>query len=1289
MAGVIEYTTQNKKASAILEDVYVVANGDSERDEHDSPVTSRNENMLLSNMCNIQCGGLPSTPQKNHMQIKSRGVSVASKKHKSTSRPVDLICSQFPTNSNSTVGVDVSCGAINAFSNDVPYNSVGLSLARSVDTNPGGFLSQHTRRRRRPTLLSSLSSSPSRNDSNENIIRRRLMASGIHLSAAGRRRTFRSSSPGVERFNYAKALLRSDIELEKLSRKIRSEINESELFELALAAEEAADLGVTNFSGRASTFGGEPHQKQQKESNKAEAGHPLIGILKPLVGDSMSTNSRLAQIPCSSRTTPTHFKASEFNDNGLQNVGSSPIRFSEQSLLEHARAAAAAVVVAPPAAQQQRATLIQVRKVPERRSMRINSLRDVHEVIPHWKELHGHMRTHFYRSNVNTDSLFFGEKEAPSTLLSPFSIRKNISPSFNQAQDDDIPTNHKRTKSFFDNIAGMKLLNNFRPMKSPRQTAIDGLTDDVPIPKASTKTESLETEEFSVILSPHQSPEKRLGKTKSPEFLVPSGLTQIDLNQNDKFLSIQGASPKVENRDDRLGQTVSLTPRFPKRSDSFDLEILQITGNLLTSPQQPDDSPSLDEQDDTNSENDDGHNGRSDQPGSVSAENAAMAFSPDSELVPFKFDSTASLNRERRDFSETSSEKNSVCPVSPSNDSSLLHFDPRHIGPTSPTSPSTPNHSMILQRKDSGFSTPAHLRMIKGLHVQNDDEIRFRREEFLELSKTEDLDALKLEDEALTATPATGVYSQFEPNSIVQNSSERSQKTQVATPLPCAETRHLAIPMIQSSKSESRKFMTTSYDSQSTHKNSGKSRILLRRSKRELDCDSEVSSSVHSKKNPHTKITAQQCIDDSKSSSSPNLCISPLALTVESDGIGRLTSSMLKLSSNRSAREILCNKEEDEKKECDGTISSLNLGAYFEIEDERQKYVINLFPDRDEKQNGNNPAAWQDSSTEGEGEKTLSMLRLNNDSECSTLRKNKSVLKLQKRTDGYEANQVVKNSCITTKEIESIDNRIMELEGGLSASSIKRHDASYGRDYPTDATSGDNLSVCQSLPSTDVTFKTAVQTVQGVAVQTVQEVFSHLSLGSPKSQLKSKEWEAERENKEFLSNYFYCAKSLESDKVQHLALNNSVAQVKSSNSEGERLVCTEPCNGLDTPCYMFGIDTMCGGLINLIPRDINVDSDTGNKWNQDKNGVTSEVKIRGMSPSMSMGQTHQRCRKSFSGINSSEQGGGGNWLGMFRRVASERFNFQFQTEENELEKSRHPYTPPCLNRRVPTQSQTL
>lgn len=59
-----------------------------------------------------------------------------------------------------------------------------------------------------------------------------------------------------ESFNYAKALLESDKELERLAEKICSDITDSEMLEVAFLAEKAAAEGMETFSSQPYTFGG-------------------------------------------------------------------------------------------------------------------------------------------------------------------------------------------------------------------------------------------------------------------------------------------------------------------------------------------------------------------------------------------------------------------------------------------------------------------------------------------------------------------------------------------------------------------------------------------------------------------------------------------------------------------------------------------------------------------------------------------------------------------------------------------------------------------------------------------------------------------------------------------------------------------------------------------------------------------------------------------------------------------------------------------------------------------------
>jgi hypothetical protein len=66
---------------------------------------------------------------------------------------------------------------------------------------------------------------------------------------------YRKRQQYKEPHNYAKLLLQSEKALENLSRKIRTEIQHSEMLELALEAERAANAGVLSFSAKPSTFG--------------------------------------------------------------------------------------------------------------------------------------------------------------------------------------------------------------------------------------------------------------------------------------------------------------------------------------------------------------------------------------------------------------------------------------------------------------------------------------------------------------------------------------------------------------------------------------------------------------------------------------------------------------------------------------------------------------------------------------------------------------------------------------------------------------------------------------------------------------------------------------------------------------------------------------------------------------------------------------------------------------------------------------------------------------------------
>ena len=1251
MAGAVEYmpsTDKNTKVDhRMIGGVYVVADGDSDSDEYDDNETGRNGILLPQNVCDIDSAGLQSKTRIKSMK-KKKGIPVSNKKSSFARRPVDFMCSTFPTDANSMVGVDVSCGAMNAFSRDVPYNSAGLSLASPQSSVYMASPQNSARRRRRP--IAPAFSPSSNNDDTRS--RRRLMASHVNIPTRSRK----AASPGVERFNYAKALLRSDHELEKLSRRIRSEINESELFELAQAAEKAANSGVDNFSGRASTFG--------RELATTKTGLPVTE--KKLFKNETATHSTSAKIPHTTHIGPSWQQESARNDNQNQRGSSGTNGLPEQSLLEHARAAAAAVVVAAPAIPSRTTTTTHIRKEPEKRSMRIDSLRNVNEVIPRWNELHSQMRTHFYRSNVETSYLFFCETESSPNPSNGYSIRNSILPSRKKsAEDKNKTTNHQQKKSFFDNIASIKLLPDFRPNKSQLPEVVDSQPDD----DTNTNQET-ERKEFGTILSSHISTKEHIGRTLSPSLTVPPGLAHPD-----EYNSNGCDSRNLEVRSDFIGQSTSLTPRLPKRAEIFDEEVLQITRNLPAKYQETKDCNGVhdDEKDDDNIDV------------IRSSENQVKGPSCDHRHVLSKAESRVA-----------SPDHESICTVSPSNESMIDKANPQHAGSFSPTAPSTPKNNMNSYRKDIGFSTPAHLRMIKRQHSSNDNDKSSTSDNCLEQKKNDDFHEKKYHGEEFTTTPSGGVYSQYEPNSIVRNSPEGSHHL-AASPIQNAERTHLAIPTIRTPKSDterknhSRSFVRRKVRTQWQNNTTSPSNSLttptiavtensLRTKTENIGSDYESPPSVRNIYD-QSHLENYNTTGDQETLSSSKLinCMNPPHDTsaLQPPDVNILSSEMRVNLDENSVRKIQYSKSVDEKKECDYAAPSINSNGHDEVEHKMKIDHTCCALD-------SSPISLRDTACliqgSNDGAGYIPLFRNKSESDClPKIEESNSILTTTACHDEPPPTSA------TTKTIDS--NQTTESKEYLSTNSFQRNDAQDGRNRVDEINTGENVSVCHSLPSTEVTFKSAVQTVQGVAVQTVQEVFSHLSLASPKHQLQSKIWQSEVDNKEYLSNYFYCAKAIERKNLQesHSAYNNLEEFIPSeTNIEG--FVCTEPCSGRDS-CFSVGIDTMCGGLIDLLPNDVTTNSRARNSQRKDRGEVSYAAATRDRSSSISMDQINRGRRNPLSGIDS--QRDEGTWIGMFQRVASERFNIQFQNEENELEKSKHPYTPPCLSRKVQSANHTL
>jgi hypothetical protein len=219
----------------------------------------------------------------------------------------------------------------------------------------------------------------------------------------------------------------------------------------------------------------------------------------------------------------------------------------------------------------------------------------------------------------------------------------------------------------------------------------------------------------------------------------------------------------------------------------------------------------------------------------------------------------------------------------------------------------------------------------------------------------------------------------------------------------------------------------------------------------------------------------------------------------------------------------------------------------------------------------------------------------------------------------------------------------------------------------------------------------------------VQDVLSHLSLSPRKAQFKNHAaFLPESENKEFLRNYFYCTKMDESSSQ----LNANTAKLleewdNSYSVTGGGISCAEPCNNVhDTQCHAFGVDAMCSGLTYYFsPLTTGGDHSNSSSNSSRRRDILSQStgnQGEGMSNLLNGGKNRTRSASASgpaaaAAVTAAHQHhidlqSTGNressWLGMFQRAASNGFSFHAGDGSNELERSKHPFTPPCLTRRV-------
>jgi hypothetical protein len=1440
---------------------------DKDVDQHEDTCTEWDDSAPMHNISVITVDNGSSGAPPSELYSQSCGVfpklDVNSNKHnfgvgrgdKGTHRPfasVSAMCSQVVPPLDVGAG---ACGAIiplgrSPLHEDAPYQHLAAEAALrdfdSLPTSPQTFQYYSTpttevydgmqpRERlhstssiaSRPPILSSTGrASTSGTMSTSSTVRSSTHIRSIPITFKAGTSSLRALArngrePKVERFNYAKALLRSDDELEKLAEKIRTEINESELFELALAAEKAAEAGEVKFTGRASTFGiGEQHSTPIISSAAPNVATPTFGPSKtpatppqskPVRTTSSAAMRRAPSI--SAPITPTATPSPRIPlrmDVGLSaskrfptaGPGGSAIRPStvgERSISEPQLSTLSlldsAIVVTPSHKPQQ----------PEKRSMRIHSLRDVSEVIPHFKELHSHMRTHLYRERVEVKSLFFKEWQPSHPVDSNLGwgrFRNGMStPRTNSAaavdgngnRSDHVPKHvnstrqHRRSRSFFDDIAEMRLPG-FGHRKSMHEGICTSRSFDNNFSDDTTQgsTPGVSHQKlFEKTLSSRISPAKMgddaeqlrlLRKVAGTAHPDEKACDSMNANTEDRVLA---ASTEVGEDNSRClfsfenegSQTALSTARLPRRPAPFDLEELHLSitaenaqslHNRSSCSSETSSVGSTDDVDVDDRREDVLHRGiRTDciSPGADVHGSRSPVSSP--KLTTSKKIVLSPLPNESGVHSVSLLDDGSTCPTSPLHESSLETFIYQSYPPLEEVAPAkAPLTPKAKTPAESEFNTPAHLRVIKRLHRNSSTDAK---ETHVELDQQQEHKQLqpRLEplrqgqkDETFISTPAMKVGTPLEPNSIVAHSDgapngNHNHERATVPSMYESETQFLALPTIHSVASDltleqvSQKFVRrtlrphwpvggshSSLASPTTPAVSSpiafmppmkKSENFLlqptlasheeRKFESEENLDEDQGyHTCNMDKNPrhvgdllgHTEARshAEQILD------------MPVQLVHRSEVGADTTSAALtegKTSLHDTISDIL-NCPVEEKKECDNEALTLSQEHHILATESEKSTLRSLSkplpgPPLLHEEAGCSrypPQVDLDSSILSKFEEKV---QENEHEDNSEPRSKELTTPLPAASDSRTVSPSLQpetetwdGQLVADLDVPTV-NSILTGSNGNDAAVILAEMSSDSQDfitrsYASCSTVGRHLvgshghqSLCHSLPSTDENFKAALQ-----------GVLSHLTLSPRSDQLHAGVFIPDAENKEFLTNYFYCTK-----KEALPERGDGPRDTRFVDGEGGGLSCAEPCSGGDTQCYLYGVDAVCSGFAYLFPTTTTTTTTTAASG-RFSGGSSGSVSVSGGSvrrtgsdglysasrdrtgkeqhPLMQQPQSHHQPHADIDWQHQhQQQNNSEGWMGMFQKAATQRFKFQFQSD-NELERSRHSFNPPCLSRRV-------
>jgi hypothetical protein len=174
----------------------------------------------------------------------------------------------------------------------------------------------------------------------------------------------------------------SEVALEMAAQHIRTEMLHTEMLELAVEAERAAAAGQDRFAAKLCAF---PDHHDDSHDTAASAAMIPHGRTNNSTATATTTPHKLSMRRCMSE-----------GSYALDPDAASPTPSHSLSTLPRRRSVASSL-------------LVSTTTTTARDKLSVVELRDVNEVFPSFRHFHTHLRTHFFRSSVEQEQLFFCE----------------------------------------------------------------------------------------------------------------------------------------------------------------------------------------------------------------------------------------------------------------------------------------------------------------------------------------------------------------------------------------------------------------------------------------------------------------------------------------------------------------------------------------------------------------------------------------------------------------------------------------------------------------------------------------------------------------------------------------------------------------------------------------------------------------------------------------------------------------------------------------------------------------